>query len=88
MEGRIRRIALTIDSKGNPTKIIPERTKKCISSMSEIFDCEVITVPDDKVVNKAIAFVVLNDNVFPTEDLREKILMYCQLNIPEYMIPA
>ena len=88
LEGRIRRIALTIDAKGNPTKIIPERTKKCISLMPEINDCEVITVPDENIVNKAIAFIVLNENVFPTEDLKHRILLYCQTNIPEYMIPA
>ena len=88
LEGRIRRIALTIDSKGNPTKIIPERTKKCISMMPEINNCEVITVPDDKVVNTAVAFVVLNSFEQPTEELRKKIMLFCQANVPEYMVPS
>ena len=88
LEGRIRRIALSIDSKGNPTKIIPERTKKCLSLMPEISDCEVITVPDEQVVNRAVAFVVVNNGVLPTEDLRKKIITYCQMNVPEYMVPT
>lgn len=88
LEGRIRRIALTIDSKGNPTKIIPERTKKQLSSMGDISKCEVITVPDDKVVNKPIAFVVVKEGLLPTEELKSKILAYCELHVPEYMVPA
>ena len=88
LEGRIRRIALSIDSKGNPTKIIPERTKKCLTTMKELSSCEVITVPDEKVVNKAIAFVVPCDNQLPTEELTKKIISYCQINVPEYMVPA
>ena len=88
LEGRIRRIALSIDSKGNPTKIIPERTKKCISTLNYVANCEVITVPDDKVVNTAIAFVVLKEGELPTEELRKKIIDYCHTYIPEYMVPT
>lgn len=88
LEGRIRRIALSIDSKGNPTKIIPERTKKCLSMMKEVADCEVITVPDEKVVNTAVAFVVPSIGELPTEELRRKIIAYCQANVPEYMVPS
>jgi len=88
LDGRIRRIALSIDAKGNPTKIIPERTKRCLSMINEVSKCEVITVPDDKVVNKAIAFVVLADGILSTESLKNNMISYCQLNIPEYMVPA
>ena len=88
LEGRIRRIALSIDSKGNPTKIIPERTKKCISTLKEIVDCEVITVPDEKIVNTAVAFVVLKEGQLPTEEFRKKIVSHCQMYVPEYMVPS
>ena len=88
LDGRIRRIALSIDAKGNPTKIIPERTKRCLSMFNGISKCEGITVPDDKVVNKAIAFVVLNSGVLPTDSLKNSMISYCQGNIPEYMVPA
>ena len=48
----------------------------------------VITVPDEKVVNTAIAFVVLKNGVMPTEELRRKIIAHCQANVPEYMVPS
>lgn len=88
LEGRIRRIALTIDSKGNPTKIIPERTKKSLMNMNDISNCEVITVPDEQLVNKAIAFVTPKEGIMPDETLRRKIIDHCILNVPEYMVPA
>lgn len=88
LEGRIRRIALTIDSKGNPTKIIPERTKRSLSTMKEVSNCEVITVADDKVVNKPIAFVIPTANVMPDQELKNKIILHCQMNVPEYMVPS
>lgn len=86
LDGRIRRIALTLDAKGNPTKIIPERTKKSIITMNEVLKCEVITVPDKEKVNKAIAFIVKNGYI-DEKKLREKIISHCSKNVPEYMVP-
>lgn len=86
LDGRIRRIALTLDSKGNPTKIIPERTKKGIAGMNEIADCEVITVPDEKIVNKPVAFIVLK-KYSDAKGIEEKVIEHCQNNVPEYMVP-
>ena len=87
LDGRIRRIVLTIDSKGNPTKIIPERAKKELSKLDMIDKCEVITVPDDKKVNKPIAFVSLKKYYENETKLKEEIISYCEKNIPEYMVP-
>ena len=56
--------------------------------MKEISNCEVITVADERVVNKAIAFVVPAQGVMPDENLKKTILSHCQTNIPEYMVPA
>jgi len=56
--------------------------------MKEISNCEVITVPDEKVVNKAVAFVVPSEGQFPTDELKNKIISYCQMNVPEYMVPS
>lgn len=86
LDGRIRRIALTLDSKGNPTKIIPERTKKSIMQMPEIETSEVITVDDDLTVNKAIAFVVPKLGI-DVRELPEKIKLHCKKSVPEYMVP-
>lgn len=87
LDGRIRRIALTLDSKGNPAKIIPERTKKCISQINGVSKCEVITVPDDKSVNKAIAFVEIHNDKFDVMQFKNIIIDYCLKNVPEYMVP-
>lgn len=86
LEDRIRRIALTLDSKGNPAKIIPERTKKSIINVDGILKCEVITVPDEEKVSKAIAFVVKKVHI-DEKELREKIIYHCNKTIPEYMVP-
>ena len=86
LDGRIRRIVLTLDSNGNPAKIIPTRTKKSIIEMSQVSNCEVITVPDDSVVNVAVAFVVTN-NIVGDESLKTKIMEHCFQSIPEYMVP-
>lgn len=88
LDDRIRRIALTFDKEGNPTKIIPSRTKKCIENISGIVDCEVITVADEKVENKAIAFVVVSDKNNEDNNFREIIMEECLKNIPEYMVPG
>lgn len=88
LDDRIRRIVLTFDKEGNPTKIIPSRIKKCLIQMAGIADCEIITVKDEKIENKAIAFVVLKDEVDATEVFRREIFNVCQMSIPEYMIPA
>jgi len=87
LDGRIRRMALTLDAKKNPTKIIPERTKKCISEMPEVSKCEVITVPDKDVVSTAVAFVVTK-NGKEDKQLEQSIIEKCRKNIPEYMVPS
>lgn len=87
LDGRIRRVVLTLDSKGNPTKIIPERTKRCIAEIPGIDKCEVITVPSESVVNTAIAFVVVKD--LPENKKTEEIIFeHCLQGVPEYMVPS
>lgn len=87
LDGRIRRIVLTLDSQGKPTKIIPDKMKKVISHMDQVSNCEVITLPDDISVNKGIACVVLNSNFQPNSDVKQSIIDYCKENLPEYMVP-
>lgn len=87
LDGRLRRMALTFDAKGNPTKLIPERTKKSISELSEVSNCEVITTHDDKFENVAVAYVVLKDGIVEDEQMKRKIIEACQMSIPEYMVP-
>lgn len=87
LDGRLRRMALTFDAKGNPTKLIPERTKKSISELDEVSNCEVITTHDDKLENVAVAYVVLKDGIDADEQMKSKIIEWCQMTIPEYMVP-
>lgn len=88
LDGRLRRMALTFDAKGNPTKLIPERTKRSIAGLDFVRNCEVITVHDDKVENTAIAYVVVKDGVIADEDLKRQIIDSCMVSIPEYMVPS
>ena len=83
LDGRIRRIVLTLDKEGNPTKIIPDRVKKELMHNDAVDKCEVITVPDNVKENVAVAFVVKS-----AETTKEKLINYCAANVPEYMVPV
>lgn len=88
LDGRLRRMALTFDAKGNPTKLIPERTKRSIAPLEFVRNCEVITVPDKKVENTAIAFIEVKEGIVPSEELRREVFETCRRSIPEYMVPS
>ena len=81
-------MVITFDAKGNPTKLIPERTKRSIAALDFVRNCEVITVHDDKVENTAIAYVVVKDDVVADDDLKRQIIDNCMISIPEYMVPS
>lgn len=85
LDGRLRRIALTLDKDLNPTKIIPERTNKELQRFDKINKSEVITVHDDIRENKAVAFVVLNEGVEQGDDMRKEIVAFSHKTVPEYM---
>lgn len=88
LDGRLRRMALTFDAEGNPTKLIPERTKKSIAPLEFVRNCEVITVPSEKVENVAIAYVEVKEGIIPDEELKRTIIDTCRASIPEYMVPS
>ncbi len=85
LDGRIRRIALCLDNKKNPAKIIPERTRKELMNLQEIDKCEVITVPDEVTVNKSVACVVLKHGVEQSDSMKQHIIDYSQTSVPLYM---
>lgn len=87
LDGRIRRIVLTYDENGNPTKIIPDKLKNVLLNRADIEKCEVITVPDGVKVNVSIAFVVPKDKNFKSDEFRSELIDYSKENVPEYMIP-
>lgn len=87
-DDRLRRIVLTFDKNGNPTKLIPSRIERCIFCMEQVENCAVITVSDSKIENRAVAYVVPSNVENMTKKFRMKILETCQKNVPEYMIPS
>lgn len=54
LDGRLRRIALALDKDLNPTKIIPERTRRELSLHPLVNKCEVVTTHDDVYENIAV----------------------------------
>ncbi len=87
IDGRIRRIVLTKDENGFPTKIIPDKVKKELLNNNIIEKCEVITVPDSETVNKAVAYVVLKNTEQDNEKIVKDLKIYCSKHVPSYMVP-
>ena len=87
LDGRIRRIVLTFDENGNPTKIIPDKLKKVLSNRNDIDKCEVITIPDDERVNVSVAYIVPTEKSNSTDSFKSELIEYSKANVPEYMVP-
>lgn len=87
LDGRIRRIVLTFDENGNPTKIIPDKLKKVLSNRNDIDKCEVITIPDDERVNVSVAYIVPTEKSNSKAGLKSELIEYSKANVPEYMVP-
>lgn len=85
LDGRLRRIALALDKDLNPTKIIPERTRRELSMHPAINKCEVVTAHDDIYENVAVGFVVLKEGFEASEDLKKELIDYSKSQVPEYM---
>lgn len=87
LDGRIRRIVLTFDENGNPTKIIPDKLKKALSDRDDIEKCEVITIPDDERINVSVAYIVPKKKNYSKDALKTSLIEYSKANVPEYMVP-
>lgn len=85
LDGRLKRNAIVKDNGGNYTKLIPERTKRELAKLDLIDKVEVVTVPDEELENKAIAYVVLKNEKDKTEITRQNIMEYSLNSVPEYM---
>ena len=86
-DDRLRRMTVTIGSDNKPNKLIPAKTEHCISGIPDVSSVAVITVPDEKALNKAVAYIVTKDGVVENETLRSNIIDFCSANIPEYQVP-
>ena len=84
---RLRRMALTVyDNK--PAKIVPAKTEQCIAKLDDVEMVAVITVPDEEVVNKPVAYIVTKDGVVENEIFRSSIIDYCNANVSGHQVPT
>ena len=88
IDGRIRRIVMAKDDKGLPTKIFPDKIKKIILLNEYVDKCEIITVNDDKYINKPIAFIVLRNGIELTPTVEKSIQNLCKANLENYTLPS
>ncbi len=89
LDGRMRRIEISRDSNGVPTKVFPDKVKQIISLHPAINECEIIMVPDDKRITRPVAYIVLKDNYVIDNSLISQIVSICnEHNIESYTIPT
>lgn len=87
-DGRIRRIVITKDAQGFPTKIIPDKIKRIISFHPAVENVEVITLPNENRINIPVACLTLKEGYNYDEIIRQEINKFCIDNLPEYSIPV
>lgn len=86
-DGRIKRVVMTLDEAGLPTKIFPEKIKLAIKEHKAIKDCEVITVNDDERITKPILFTILKDEYKNYPNINDELIYLCEKTLPKYMVP-
>lgn len=87
IDGRIRRIDMVKDENGMPAKLIPDKIKRVVEEIPQVFRCEIVTVPDKKYILKPVVFVELVHGVIYDEVIERTIYEKCSLELPEYMRP-
>ena len=89
LDGRKRRIEISRDANGTPTKVFPDKVKQILSLHPGIEQCEIIMIPDDKRITKPVAFVVLKNNVVMDNMFMFQLNeLYKNHNIESYTIPV
>lgn len=67
--------------------IYPAQLENIIDSHEKVHMSCVIGVPDSYKMKKVKAFVMLNSDVKPSEEVKEELLAYCRKNIAKYAMP-
>ena len=83
--GRIKRIFI-VRKDGVSVKVFPDQTEASINKSTYVNTCCVVPVPDDKQVNKVIAWVVKNEDV-SDETAQNEILQLCRDLLPSQFVP-
>ena len=89
LDGRLRRIEISRDSNGVPTKVFPDKAKQVISQHPKIEQCEIIMVNDEKRITRPVAYIVLSDGyVFDEQIVREINDLCVASGLESYIIPT
>ena len=80
IDGRLRRIEITKDANGVPTKVFPDRAKQIISMHPVVDQCEVIKVKDKKKITRPVAYLVLRERQSLSKKLAGDIKAFCIKN--------
>lgn len=89
--GRIKRICPTKVKDGSFYKLIPQRIEELFLKDSDIKHCGVITCPDEKRINVAVAFVTIRDKGLSQEKrdaIRTRLFELSAVELPEHEQPV
>ena len=73
LNGRIKRIYLTIGEDDAPAKFFPDSIEACILQSKYVKEACVVGIPDDERTNVPVAFITLEDNCFDQKEALEEI---------------
>jgi long-chain acyl-CoA synthetase len=79
---RLKRMIIT-----NGYNVYPGQLENIIDSLEEVSISCVIGVPDQRIMQRVKAFVVLKDGCEPSDALKEKIMDTLRLHIAKYALP-
>lgn len=89
IDGRLRRIEISRDANGVPTKVFPDKIKQIVSLHPAVDKCEIIMVDDSKRITRPVAYVILHDGITLDEALIKDINDLCVMNnLESYTIPT
>lgn len=88
IDGRLRRIELTKDDKGNPAKIFPDKIKQIILQHPLVEKCEIVMIPNLERITIPVAYVVLKGGLSLDNKIISEILSICKENkLEKYALP-
>ncbi|MCL2152054.1 MAG: AMP-binding protein [Oscillospiraceae bacterium] len=79
---RIKRMIIT-----SGYSVYPSQLENVIETHEKVLISCVIGVQDDYKIKRIKAFIVLRDNIEPTEEIKASILEHCRKNIAKYAMP-
>ena len=89
LDGRLRRIEISRDANGVPTKVFPDKVKQVVSRHPMVDTCEIIMVPDDKRITRPVAYIVMKTGYELDGIVQMQINQLCvENNIESYTIPT